>query len=261
MPPFLQHASARFSATAPGHCGANRGWHARARLHRLTSRSQGKPNGGKSTLFNRLVGNNRALVTPTPGTTRDRLYGPMQWPLLDKVVDVVDTGGMYHDEDFFWFVLFCSASLCRVADTHRSTEVTEQAQLAIDEAHMVLLVVDGRAPLDDKDRRVARILRVRHHPVCSTYTRNAQLTKRNKTKSSQQRHLSTRPVLLVVNKVDNDRMLAELQERSHAAYRNLGLGDPLYVSALHAEGTTELQTTIFQLSVERNPQKRYRNKH
>jgi GTPase len=114
----------------------------------------GKPNGGKSTLFNRLVGANRALVTPTPGTTRDRLYGQMRY--LDHVVDVVDTGGMYQErEDFF------------------SAEVMEQALIALDEASMVLMVVDGREALNDKDRRVARVL---------------------------QKHKSKRPIVLCVNK-------------------------------------------------------------
>lgn len=154
--------------------------------------SQGKPNTGKSTLFNRLVGRNRALVSATPGTTRDRLFGTMEW--LDHSIDVVDTGGMYQDkEDYF------------------ASEVMEQAQLALDEAHMVVMVVDGRAPLDDKDRRVARLL---------------------------QKRLSTRPVALAVNKIDNDGFLHEVTEKRGASFRNLGLGEPYYVSALHAEGTS-----------------------
>ncbi len=84
----------------------------------------------------------------------------MHWPLLDRTVDVVDTGGMFHDEDFFWCDACDCMRLCGRVNFLCSAEVTEQAQIAVEEAHMVLLVVDGRAPLDDKDRRVARLLQV-----------------------------------------------------------------------------------------------------
>ncbi len=87
-----------------------------------------------------------------------------------------------------------------------SAEIMDQARIALDEANMVLMVVDGREQLDDKDRRVARLL------------------KKSK---------STKPAVLVVNKVDNERMLGELRETMQKTYENLGLGEPVYVSAIH----------------------------
>ncbi len=154
----------------------------------------GQPNVGKSKLFNRLCGRNKALVSEVAGTTRDLLYGQLEW--MGQTMDVVDTGGMFQEkEDFF--------SEC----------VMEQAAMAASEADLVAMVVDGRQPIDERDRRIARLL---------------------------QRGLNEKPVVLVVNKIDSDGMLLSVQEKMHQKYRNLGLGEPIYVSALHAEGTTEL---------------------
>lgn len=155
----------------------------------------GRPNVGKSTLFNRLCGRNKALVSETAGTTRDRLYGHME--VLGQRMELVDTGGMFQEtgEDFF-------------AET-----VMEQAAMAADEAQLVALVVDGREGVHDKDRRIARQL---------------------------QKQLSLKQIVLVVNKVDSDPLLERIQEMHHQRFRNLGLGEPFYVSALHAEGTSDL---------------------
>jgi GTP-binding protein len=158
----------------------------------------GRPNVGKSNLFNRLCGRNKALVSAVAGTTRDLLYGQLEW--MGQTMDVVDTGGMFQEkEDFF--------SEC----------VMEQAALAAQEADLVAMVVDGREPLQDKDLRIAKLLR---------------------------RELNRKPVVLVVNKIDSEGMLASIQERMHQRFLNLGLGEPVYVSALHAEGTTELAHTM-----------------
>ena len=158
----------------------------------------GRPNVGKSTIFNRLCGRNKALVSAVAGTTRDRLYGRLEW--LGQTMDLVDTGGMYQDkEDFF------------------SSDVMEQAAMAAEEAQLVIMVVDGRELLTDKDRRIARVL---------------------------QRSLNRKPVVLAVNKIDSDAMLEATRELMHQRFRNLGLGEPFYVSALHAEGTTELTQHI-----------------
>ena len=115
-------------------------------------------------------------------------------------MDVVDTGGMYQEkEDFF------------------SASVMEQAHLAAEEAHLVLMVVDGRRPVQDADRRIARTL--------------------HKT-------LSSKPVLLAVNKLDSEPMR---DEAARQPFRNLGLGEPFFVSALHAHGTDELAQAAVRL--------------
>ena len=160
----------------------------------------GKPNVGKSTLFNRLVGGNKALITNVPGTTRDRLYGTIEW--LGKEMDVVDTGGMFQDENDFFF----------------GPEVMDQALMATEEANLVAMVVDGRQELDDKDHRVAKLLR---------------------------KKLNEKNVCLVVNKLDNDEMVQTVMDHRNQKYRNMGLGEPFYVSALHADGTVELVNYMF----------------
>lgn len=158
----------------------------------------GRPNTGKSTLFNRLCRKNRSLVSATSGTTRDRIYGQLEW--LGDRIDVVDTGGMFDERESYF-----------------GRDVTEQAMMALDEAHMALLVVDGRVPLDDKDRRVAQLL---------------------------QKSLSIKPAALVVNKIDSD---AILQEAESDKFRRLGLGEPFYVSSLHGDGTLELLSHVHRI--------------
>ncbi|MBI2150241.1 MAG: ribosome biogenesis GTPase Der [Acidobacteria bacterium] len=100
----------------------------------------GRPNVGKSTLFNRLIGQRRSIVTDEPGITRDRIYGTMTW--RGSAYEIVDTGGMVPGEE-----------------TEIPRGILEQAQVAIDSASLVFFVVDGRAALTAPDQELARLLR------------------------------------------------------------------------------------------------------
>jgi GTP-binding protein len=147
----------------------------------------GRPNVGKSTLFNRLTKTRQAIVNEQAGTTRDRQYGKSEW--LGKEFSVVDTGGwVVNSDDVF------------------EEEIRKQVVLAIDEADVILFVVDVVNGVTDLDMEVANILR------------------RSKT-----------PVILVANKADNN----ELQY-SAAEFYTLGLGDPYCISAMSGSGTGDL---------------------
>src|SRR5690349_8080831 len=99
----------------------------------------GRPNVGKSTLFNRLIGRRRAIVGDEPGITRDRLYGETDWD--GRTVRVIDTGGiMPEDKDFI------------------PAEIFRQARVALDEASAIVMVVDGRTELAAPDLELARLL-------------------------------------------------------------------------------------------------------
>lgn len=156
----------------------------------------GRPNVGKSSLFNRLIGRRVAIVEDEPGVTRDRIYGECKW--RDRVVTVVDTGGIdpRAEED--------------IAAQSRS-----QAQIAVAEADVVVLVVDGREGVHPLDREVAELLR-RHD----------------------------KPVVVAVNKIDEptpERQMAALE------FYELGLGDPIPVSAEHGRNMSELLDRVFAL--------------
>lgn len=147
----------------------------------------GRPNVGKSTLFNRLTKTRQAIVNEQAGTTRDRQYGKSEW--LGKEFSVVDTGGwVVNSDDVF------------------EEEIRKQVILAIDEADVILFVVDVVNGVTDLDMEVAAILR------------------RSKT-----------PVLVVANKTDNN----DLQYNA-AEFYSLGLGDPYCISALSGSGTGDL---------------------
>lgn len=151
----------------------------------------GRPNVGKSTLFNRLTKTRQAIVNEQAGTTRDRQYGKSEW--LGKEFSVVDTGGwVVNSDDIF------------------EGEIRKQVVLAMDEADVILFVVDVTNGVTDLDMEVAGILR------------------RSKT-----------PVLLVANKTDNN----DLQYNA-AEFYSLGLGDPYCISALSGSGTGDLLDLI-----------------
>src|SRR5437870_2122480 len=99
----------------------------------------GRPNVGKSTLFNRLVGSRRAIVGDEPGITRDRLYGKAHWRGRD--LRVVDTGGIIPEEKDFI-----------------PSEIFRQARVALDESAAIVMVVDARSELASPDRELARLL-------------------------------------------------------------------------------------------------------
>lgn len=148
----------------------------------------GRPNVGKSTLFNRIVGNRISIVEDKPSITRDRLYGEGEW--LNNHFLVVDTGGLDLN-----------------SEAELKDEVHQQAELAIEEAEVVLFVVDGRAGIKPMDREVANLLR-----------------------------RSNKPIILTVNKVDSK----ELEEKIKYDFYELGLGEPIAISAQHALNTGDL---------------------
>lgn len=148
----------------------------------------GRPNVGKSTLFNALAGQRISIVKDTPGITRDRIYADVSW--LDKQFTLIDTGGIEPDSK----------------DVILS-QMREQAQIAIDTADVILFMVDVKHGLVDADSRVAEMLR-----------------------------RSAKPVLLVVNKVDNlEKYMADVYE-----FYNLGIGDPHPISAANQMGIGDL---------------------
>lgn len=148
----------------------------------------GRPNVGKSTLFNALAGAKISIVKDTPGITRDRIYADVTW--LDRSFTLIDTGGIEPDSD----------------DVILS-QMREQAEIAINTADVILFMVDVRQGLVDADSKVADMLRRSH-----------------------------KPVILVVNKVDNmDKYMADVYE-----FYNLGIGDPHPISASNMMGLGDM---------------------
>ena len=153
----------------------------------------GRPNVGKSTLFNRLTKTRQAIVSDEAGTTRDRQYGHCDWN--GREFSVVDTGGwVVNSDDIF------------------EEEIRKQVMVATEEADLLLFLVDGQNGLTDWDSDVAKILR--------------------RTKL---------PVILVVNKVDNNEDLYVSGE-----FYKLGLGDPVCVSAATGSGTGDLLDLVLE---------------
>ena len=153
----------------------------------------GRPNVGKSALFNRLTGMRKAIVEDLEGVTRDRLYGKVEWN--GKEFSLIDTGGYVSDTDDIF-----------------EKEIREQVELAIDEADLILFVVDATQGITPLDEEVARLLR--------------------KTK---------KPVLLVVNKVDNTKRMDDVWE-----FYNLGFDEVYPVSAVNGSGTGDLLDAIVE---------------
>ena len=150
----------------------------------------GKPNVGKSSIFNRLIKENKSIIMDTPGVTRDRIYGKVEFN--NKRFHLIDTGGIsFGDDDF-------------------QKDILAQATLAIDEADLVLFVVDGIEDIDASDRKVAEIL-----------------------------HRTSKPVIVVVNKLDNDKRKDNLYN-----FYELGFSELIAVSASHNIGINELLNTI-----------------
>lgn len=160
----------------------------------------GRPNVGKSALFNRLVGRRTAIVEDVPRLTRDRLYASTSW--RDRPFTIVDTGG------------FVSAAAEPV-----QRQVQRQAERAIEEADVILFVVDAQAGIHSEDEVVAQYLRESH-----------------------------RPVLIVANKVDHPSHLGAFE------FYALGLGDPVPISAVHGIGISDLLDAILPLLPEGVPE-------
>lgn len=175
----------------------------------------GRPNVGKSTLFNRLVGRRVAIVEDLPGTTRDRLYGDADWGGVDFVV--VDTGGLVErvgskGKPERSKQAPATAQTVGVESGLFLDQMRDQARIAIAEAEVVVFLVDAEAGLTVGDGEVAEVLR-----------------------------RTEKPVILAVNKADNDRRRADAVE-----FYALGLGDPMPISALHGHGTGDLLDAIVE---------------
>lgn len=174
----------------------------------------GRPNVGKSTLFNRLVGERKSIVEDEPGTTRDRLYAPAEW--TSRPFLLVDTGGL--DIGLTDKAPRKGDQLETLSRASRDfvREIRQQAELAIGEADVVVLLTDAKDGLTEADRDVAEILR-----------------------------RSGRPVILAVNKADN-----ESRRQAALEFYELKLGEPYPISALHGTGTGDLLDAV----VERIPE-------
>ncbi len=170
----------------------------------------GRPNVGKSTLFNRLVGERKSIVEDEPGTTRDRVYAPAEW--TNRPFLLVDTGGIDIGATDKAPLKGDQPETLSRASRDFVREIRQQAELAIEEADVVVFLTDAKDGLTEADRDVAEILR-----------------------------RSSRPVLLTVNKADNDsRRQAALE------FYELALGDPYPISALHGTGTGDLLDAIVE---------------
>jgi len=169
----------------------------------------GRPNVGKSTLFNRLVGQRQAIVEDLPGTTRDRLYGDAEWTGVPFVV--VDTGGIESLKER-------DGRLGPISDPLASAskgfvaEIRSQVTVAIEEADAILFLVDAKEGLTAADEDVAILLRT-----------------------------SAKPVILVANKADNAERRMDALE-----FYALGLGDPHPISAYHGTGTGDLLDIVIE---------------
>lgn len=170
----------------------------------------GRPNVGKSTLFNRLVGERKSIVEDEPGTTRDRIYAPAEW--TSRPFLLVDTGGL--DIGQTDKLPQKGDQLETLSRTSRDfvREIRQQAELAIEEADVVVFLTDARDGLTEADRDVAETLR-----------------------------RSGRPVILAVNKADN-----ENRRQAALEFYELSLGDPYPISALHGTGTGDLLDAIIE---------------
>lgn len=150
----------------------------------------GRPNVGKSTIFNRILGERVSIVEDTPGVTRDRIYGKSEW--LGKEFAVIDTGGIdLGDEPFL-------------------AQIKDQAEIAIDEADVILFLTSIEVGVTDADERVAQIL-----------------------------YRANKPVVLAVNKVDNPERRQDIYD-----FYSLGFGEPLPLSGTHGIGLGDVLDAV-----------------
>ena len=150
----------------------------------------GRPNVGKSTIFNRLAGERISIVEDIPGVTRDRIYAQGEW--MGRTFDIIDTGGIdIQDEPFM-------------------SQIKLQAQVAIEEADVILFITSVREGVTDADEHVARLL-----------------------------YRSGKPVILAVNKADNPEMRADVFD-----FYSLGLGQPYPLSGSHGLGLGDMLDAV-----------------
>lgn len=152
----------------------------------------GRPNVGKSTLFNRIIGERLSITDDQPGVTRDRIYAKSSW--LSKDFSLIDTGGI------------------ELGDAPFLTEIKAQAEIAMDEADVIVFVVDCRSGITNDDTYIAKLL-----------------------------YRTKKPVLLAVNKVDDQKFKENIYE-----FYSLGFGDPIPISSSHGIGTGNLLDLIIE---------------
>ena len=152
----------------------------------------GRPNVGKSSLFNRIIGDRKAITDDKPGVTRDRIYGSAAW--LTRHFGLIDTGGI------------------DIGDAPFLEQIKTQAMLAVNEADLIVFVVDSRVGLTEVDTYIARLL-----------------------------YPAEKPVIVAVNKVDNDQLRGTVYE-----FYSLGFGEPIAVSANHGIGMGDLLDEIIK---------------
>ncbi|WP_040534190.1 ribosome biogenesis GTPase Der [Schleiferilactobacillus shenzhenensis] len=150
----------------------------------------GRPNVGKSTIFNRIAKKRIAIVEDQPGVTRDRLYAPAEW--LGHEFSLIDTGGI------------------EIADTPLMTQIVAQAQIAMEEADVIVFLVSNQEGVTEADEHIARML-----------------------------YKSDKPILLAVNKADNPEQRQEVYD-----FYSLGLGDPYPVSGVQGTGLGDLLDAV-----------------
>ncbi|QWQ34464.1 ribosome biogenesis GTPase Der [Limosilactobacillus fermentum] len=158
----------------------------------------GRPNVGKSTLFNRIAGERIAIVEDTPGVTRDRLYAHGEW--LGKNFSMIDTGGI------------------EMSDQPLLTQIRQQAEIAIEEADVIIMVVNVENGVTDADEQVTQIL-----------------------------YRSNKPVVLAVNKVDNPERRLDVYD-----FYQLGLGEPYPVSSVHGVGLGDMLDAVIENFAEKD---------
>ncbi|CCQ21471.1 GTPase Der [Listeria monocytogenes N53-1] len=150
----------------------------------------GRPNVGKSTIFNRIVGERVSIVEDVPGVTRDRIYNSAEW--LGKEFNIIDTGGIdLSDEPFL-------------------EQIRAQAEIAIDEADVIIFITNGREGVTDADEQVAKIL-----------------------------YRSNKPIVLAINKVDNPEMRDQVYD-----FYSLGFGEPYPISGSHGLGLGDMLDAV-----------------
>ncbi|MEM7104512.1 MAG: ribosome biogenesis GTPase Der [Bacteroidota bacterium] len=157
----------------------------------------GRPNVGKSTLFNRLVGTRKAIIDDVSGVTRDRIYGRAYWN--GKDFNIVDTGGFVHNSDDIF-----------------EAAIRSQVQIALEEASVIIFMVDVTTGITDLDEQMANMLR-----------------------------RSDKDILLCVNKVDNQERLLDANE-----FWSLGFEETYFLSSINGSGTGELLDAISERIIE-----------
>ena len=165
----------------------------------------GRPNVGKSTLFNRLLGTRKSIVSPIEGVTRDRIYSTFDW--LGNNFDIIDTGGFLPKEKDIM-----------------NKNIQNQAQMALEEADLIIFLVDGRSEITSSDRILADIIKK-----------------------------TEKPSLLVVNKIDS-----LSQEKDVHEFFELALGDPVPISAMHGRRVGDMLDCVLD---KLGPDKKIDNKN